>query len=60
VARDVDDVPALGLVEDFAEAVAGHPVPQHAHVGRPAVGGDPLDEPDQRLPFAAEVERLAA
>jgi hypothetical protein len=60
VAGDVDDVPALGLFEDDAEAIAGDAVLQDAHVGGLTGIGDLLDELDERVALAAQIEGLAA
>lgn len=60
MARDVDDVPAVGLFEHVAEAFAGDAVLQDADVGGVALGVDALDESYQGVALAAEVKWLAA
>src|ERR1035441_2533923 len=56
VPGDVDDVPALGLLQHVPQPLAGHPVLQHSHVRRLPGGGDAPDESYQRVPLAAKVQ----
>ena len=57
---DVHDVPALGLLQHGEQPTTGHPVLQHPDIHGPPGYRDPLDHPDQRVPLAANVQRLPA